>query len=134
MSLDERTVFYIYAISNPANTDKALGAIREELARFLKDGITEKELRSAQSGYLQRQESSRANDARLVGLLAATLHADRTMKYTAGLEQNIRSLTTAKVAEAIRRRIDPKTLFIALAGDFAAKPPTTGKKKPGTTK
>ena len=134
MSLDKRTVFYIYAISNPANTDKALGAIREELARFIKDGITEKELRSAQRGYLQRQEINRANDARLVGLLAATLHADRTMKYTASLEQEIRSLTPETVAGAVRRHIDPKTLFIVLAGDFTAKPAATGKKKPGTTK
>ena len=118
-SLDERAAFYVYAIANPKNIPRVHQAIREELDRILKDGITEEELAAAQDGYLQKQQVSRSSPASLAGTLSSTARTARTMKYYADLEQQIRSLTTDQVRAALRKHIDPERLIVVAAGDFA---------------
>ena len=125
-SLDERTSLSIYAITNPANMDKVIAAVKEELDKLLKEGVTEAELDNARQGYLQRQEVSRTEDPRLAGILEDTLYAGRTMDYYTQMEERIRGLTPEQVAEVFRKHVDPKRIFTAVAGDFrAAKEPRT---------
>ncbi len=118
-SLDERTLFYIFAISNPANSKKVVAAIEEEIAKIRDGGVTEEELAAAKKGWLQSQSVGRANDARLAGTLSSTSLAERTMEYYSGLETKIGSVTVEQVNEALQKYIDTKKLVIATAGDFA---------------
>src|SRR5690606_1448631 len=69
-SLDPRTTFTVYAITNPGNMGKVETAIREEIERLRKGGITAEELNAAKQGYLEEQKVSRADDSRLGALLA----------------------------------------------------------------
>lgn len=117
-SVDERAAFYVYAIANPQNIPKVHAAIREELERIRKDGVTAEELAAAQDGYLQKEEVSRSSPGSLAATLADTAEAGRTMQYYETLEQKIRSLSTDDVAAALRKYIDPKNLVIVAAGDF----------------
>lgn len=55
-AIDERSVFYVFAIVNPDNADKLHEVIHEELAKLLKDGITAEELQAQKGGLLQKQE------------------------------------------------------------------------------
>ena len=79
-------------------------------------------------GYLQAMKVGRSSDGALVGELNGLRHLDRTMRWDAGLEQKISSLTTDQIGAALRRHIDPKKLVIVNAGDFEkaseAKKPT----------
>ncbi len=117
-SLDRRTTFGTYAIANPANMGKVETAIREEVARWLAEGITEQELAAAKQGYLEKQKIDRSDDSELATTLRKTLHADRTMQFYADLEQRINALAVADVNEAIRKHVDPKHIALAIAGDF----------------
>jgi zinc protease len=119
-SLDERTSLSMYAITNPGNMDKVVAAIREELDRLLKDGVTMQELEAARQGYLQHQEVGRTDDGTLARILEDTLYANRTMAYYTDLESHIRGLTPETVIAAFRKHIDPKRVFTAVAGDFRA--------------
>jgi zinc protease len=119
-SLDDRTSLSMYAITNPANMDKVVAAVREELDRLLKDGVTAPELENARQGYLQHQEVARTEDPTLARILEDTLYAGRTMDYYTNLEQHIRGLTADEVLTAFRKHVDPKRVFIAVAGDFRA--------------
>jgi zinc protease len=119
-SQDERAVFYTYAISNPANIPKVKEVIAEELAKILKDGVTEKELDEAKTGYLQQQQVSRSSDSGLARLLAQNLQIGRTMDYYEKLESTIPQITPDEVRAAMRKHIEPKQLFTVVAGDFAA--------------
>lgn len=119
-SLDKRATISMYAIYNPTNLDKIVAGIREELARLLESGVTQKELDDARRGYLQRQEVSRTEDGNLSQILESTLLANRTMEYYAKQEQVIQNLTPEAVRDALRKRIDPAKILTVVAGDWGA--------------
>lgn len=117
-ALDQRAIFYIYAISNPANMEKVKAAILEEVNLLRDKGVTEEELEAARRGWLQNQEVARSRDSSLASTLSSTSFAGRTMEYYAGLEMKVRSTTVEQVNAAVRRYIDPERLVIVTAGDF----------------
>jgi zinc protease len=119
-AIDERTVFFLFAICNPANSDKVHTAVQEELTRFVKDGITAEELDAAKSGWLQEQQVMRAEDRALMPLLEAYAFIGRDMTFVARREQQVQELTAEQVNEAIRKHFDPRRLYIISAGDFAS--------------
>jgi len=118
-SLDDRTTFLAYAITNPGNMDKVETAIREEIATLLKDGVTQEELSAAQAGYLESQIIDRSDDKQLAAILASTLHLDRTMSFYSNREEAIRKLNTSTVHSALQKWINPKHIAVIEAGDFA---------------
>lgn len=117
-SVDERSVFYVFAIVNPDNADKLHAVIQEELDKLLKDGITEDELQAQKGGLLQKQELTRTTDSSLASVLTGHLLVDRTMQFTADFEQRLGELTVEDVNAALRKHIKPERLYIVIAGDF----------------
>lgn len=117
--VDARTTFTIFAIANPGVRDKLVAAIREEIERLLKDGITAEELDAAKKGYLQAQQVGRSNDGQVVIMLAGNQFAKRTMTYHKDFEQRIQKLSIEDVNKAVREFIKLDGLVIATAGDFA---------------
>jgi zinc protease len=116
---DQRTSLTIYAIYNPTNLEKVRTAINQELVRLLDKGIPLDELKAAKKGYLDKEELSRTRDGALTATLCENLRVGRSMKYYSDLEKRIRSLTDEEIVSVLRRRIDPKRLFIVTAGDFS---------------
>ncbi|WP_419194699.1 M16 family metallopeptidase [Novipirellula herctigrandis] len=116
---DNRIDFTIYAITNPANREKLIRVIREEVDRLLDDGVTEDELEKAKEAYLQRNRVSRADDRSLASELLSTVFNDRTMEYYAEHEQQIQDATVESVNAALRKYVDPNKFVSAVAGDFA---------------
>ncbi|MEZ6050951.1 MAG: insulinase family protein [Planctomycetaceae bacterium] len=116
--LDKRTTFGMYAIANPENMPKVEAAISEELARLLKDGITEEELAAASQGYLEKQKVTRSEDSQLAATLRSNLFVGRSMEYYADLENKINALTVEDVNTVLRKYIDPAHIALAVAGDF----------------
>jgi zinc protease len=122
-STNDRAVFYLYAISNPENTEKVVAAIQEEVELIRKEGVTQEELDQAKEGYLQQQIVSRSNDTTLARTLESNLHNDRTMEYYSTLERQIRAATPEQVKQALRKYIDFDSIHIVTAGDFKQSPP-----------
>jgi len=108
-SQDLRSIFYVYAITNPKNMPKLKSVIREELEKLLKEGVTEKELAAAKKGYLR---------SLLASLLRNTLQAERTMTYYQDLEQAIEKVSTGDVLDALRKHVKIDRLHIVAAGDL----------------
>jgi zinc protease len=109
----------IGAICNPANIGKVETAVREELERLLKDGVTADELAKARQGYLQSRELARSSDGYVAGRLERSLRLDQTLAYDADLDKKLAALTPDDVLAALRKHIDPKRLVVVIAGDFA---------------
>jgi zinc protease len=105
------------AICNPNNLKRAVAAADEELARFLRDGVTEQELADAKAGFIRQLEIRRTNDSALANMLASNLDLGRTMQREVELEESIRRLTPADVVAAFRKHVDPKKLVVIGAGD-----------------
>jgi zinc protease len=111
----------IFAICNPANMPKVETGVAEELARWVRDGVTAEELDRAKAGFLQQRQVARASDRALVSMLAQQLFEGRTMKYEEELEERIRQLTPETVAAAVRKHVDPARLCSVAAGDLESK-------------
>ncbi|MBX3442889.1 MAG: insulinase family protein [Planctomyces sp.] len=118
-SLDDRAIFYAIAITNPLNMGKVETAIREEIAKLLKEGVTEVELKAAKEGWLANQNVTRADDSQLASALASTLETGRDMSYYAKLERHVADLTTDAVHAALDRRLSLERIAVVVAGDFA---------------
>ncbi len=116
--IDKRTTFGMYAIANPDNMPKVESAIREEIDRLLKEGITESELAAAKQGYLEKEKVTRSEDNKLASTLRSSLFVDRTMEYYADLEDKINALSVEDVNEVLRKYIDPDAIALTVAGDF----------------
>jgi zinc protease len=118
---DKNASFTMYAICNPINIDKVDTAIKEELNRMLKDGVTEKELNESKKAYLKKLKTDRAGDGALATQLAGSMANGRTMTYYADLEKKIAALTPEELGEAFRKYIKPDKLVVIRAGDFKGK-------------
>lgn len=117
-SLDDRASLMVMAIYNPTNREKVETGVDEEIARILKDGVTEDELKQAKEGFLRQREISRTDDGALAGLLASHLFIGRTLSYEADLESKIKDLDVDAVNKALRQRVDPEKFSVVTAGDF----------------
>jgi zinc protease len=127
-AVEDRSLFYVYAICNPTNMSKVEKAIREELDLMLKEGVTEEELDAAKQGFLQSEQVDRTEDDKLAGIIEESLDAGRTLKYQADLEARVMKVTPADVVKACRKYLDPNKLAIVEAGDFRAKEAADEKK------
>ena len=121
--IDERASLTISAKTNPLNRDKLVKAIDEEIRRFVKDGVTEKELKDNVLGFLQNQRLLRSRDGELASILANNLFTGRTMEYFEKLENEISKLTLADINETISEYVAPDRFVIATAGDFSKSSP-----------
>jgi len=118
--VDEVSRLMMMANSNPKNSDSVVIAVREELTRLVKDGITQKELNAAKEGFLQAMKLARTRDGSIVQLLSTTLFEQRTMSYYSALERKIAELTVEQVNTAVRKHFDPKKVVMITAGDVKA--------------
>lgn len=118
-SLDRAGRFGLQAVYAPQNVERLRRALDEELARFVRDGITADELAEAQSGLLQQATVSRSRDGTLAAVLANQLYLGHTMAFTADIDARVRAATVADVNDAIRRHLSPAAISQAYAGDFA---------------
>jgi zinc protease len=117
-SLDKSGSFATYAIYAPQNSAKLEAAMKEEIARALKDGFEEKEIAEAKSGWLQSRQVGRAQDAPLARTLAVDLYLNRTLAFDADLEKKVEALSAADILAAMRRYLDPAKMTVVKAGDF----------------
>ncbi len=124
-AVDDRGLFYLFAICNPANMSKVDKAIREEVDLLLNAGVTVDELDAAKQGFLQGEQVARTEDANLAQILEESLDANRTLKYQADLEKRVAKVTPDDVVKALRKHLDTKRLIIVTAGDFREQSETT---------
>jgi zinc protease len=113
--------FLIFAITNPKNLGKVDAAIREEVDKFLAEGVSASELEEAKKAVIASMKERRANDGGLASSLAGALYAERTFQYQTELEERIEKLQPADIQKAFRKLIDPKKLTIIQAGDVGKK-------------
>lgn len=103
------------------NSQKLVAAFNEEIARILKDGLTDQELADAKSGFLQTRSRYRSQDDYLLDKLSKYLVINRTFKWDADQEKVIEGLTTAQINTTLKKWIKPEKIIMVEAGDFESK-------------
>jgi len=113
--------FIIFAITNPKNIEKVDAAVRDELDKFYKEGVSLGELNEGKQAYLQQLKTGRASDASLVSQLATNLFNGRTFAFQADQEKKIDALTPEQIQAAFKKYIPIEKLTVIEAGDFPKK-------------
>jgi zinc protease len=106
------------AIFAPQNLPKVRKAFDEEVARALKDGFTEAEVKQGVESLLSLRRLSRAQDAGLVGVLTTNATTGRDMKLAAQQDAQLGKLTASEVNAALRKYIKPETFVYVVAGSL----------------
>ncbi len=120
-SIDDNTDWTVSAIFAPQNQPKVEAALKEELARSLKDGFTQLELDQGRAGLLNFRRLSRAQDAGVAGQLAQNLYLERRFAFAQQVDDAMAQLTLEQLNAVWRKYITPDRLVLAWGGDF--KPP-----------
>jgi zinc protease len=120
-SLDRVSQFGIFASCKPDVIEKVDKAALEELARIIKDGVTEEEVKLAIKSTLEEKKIERGKDSSLASSLRSDLYLNRTFFYEAELEKKIAAVTVKDVNRAVAEYIQSGRLVIVRAGDFAKK-------------
>jgi zinc protease len=108
----------VWAICAPKNAAKVEADVREELARAVKDGFTEKELAPEKKAWKDELTLERSEDGSLAGLLLNRERFGRTIEFDAALEARIDKLTVDEVNAAFRKHVVPDAFSYVKAGDF----------------
>lgn len=101
---------------NPANVELAIDLIRDEIRKFVGEGVTKEELLDNQANFIGRLPLQLEINE---GVASALIHMER---YALGLDyyqrypEIIASISAREVHEAARRFLDPDRLAVAVAG------------------
>ena len=118
-SKDKNSGAMVYAIYAPENEAKVQQGFREEIARFIADGITEEELTTTVNGWVEAQTVARAKDNELSRLISSNLYYDREMSFQKSVETKVKSLTVADVNATIKKYFKTFDQWtVSNAGDF----------------
>jgi zinc protease len=115
--LDRAGSFSISAIAAPQNIAKLDAAVKQELARALKDGFTAAEVAGAKSGLLQQRIQNRSKDGVVASAWNRFLDLGRTFEWSKQHEAKLTALTVEQVNAAFRKAIDPSKLTVVTAAD-----------------
>jgi zinc protease len=116
---DKNSSIGIYAIYSPDNAEKVQLGFKEEIARYIKDGITQEELDNAINGWVQGQTVSRAKDNELSSVINNNLYYDRDMSFQINVEEQVKKLTVADVNKVIKKYFKTfENWTVVNAGDF----------------
>ena len=106
------------AIFAPQNRARVQSDFDEELARFVKDGITPAELTEARQAILAERATARTSDATVASNWIFKLDQGRTWAWSAEQDAKLNALTVDQVNAAIRKWIAPARINWAVAGTF----------------
>ncbi len=95
--------------------------MREEIVKWVADGITDKELEEGKSAYALRFANRLANDRFVLGRLARGLEIDRTFEYQADLLRRIEALSVSDVRTALANHLGHAQWIEMKAGDLEGK-------------
>lgn len=110
--------WYVYAIFAPQNREKVEAALRDEVAKVLKEGFTAKELEEAKTALLNQRRLSLAQDATVAGMLSRQARLGRTFERERQLDAAIQKADLQQVNEALRRHFRLEGFQLVFAGDF----------------
>ena len=108
--------WYISAGVNPANVEKAIDLITKELEFFIKDGVTEEELKDNKSNYIGSLPLSLESNGGVAGALLNIERYDLGLDYYRQYPDRVRAVTCEDILAVARKYIKTERLAIATAG------------------
>lgn len=115
---DHRTSVFAYSFCSPKEADRVLAGMREELNRWISDGVTAKELTSGKSSFAEEFFNQLTDDAFVASRLVEELEIDRTFVFDQAMLEKIESLTESDIQRSLQQHLGKLQWAEIRAGDF----------------
>jgi zinc protease len=103
----------------PANVDRAVASIDEEVARLVRDGLTARELDESRRYLIGSIPRSLETNAAIANFLQVGEFFGLGLDYDARLPDLLNAVTLEDVHAAARRVLDPDRATVVIAGPYA---------------
>ena len=120
-SLDATVVegpLLIRAGVSPANVDRAIASIDEELVRLTRDGLTEKELTESRQYLIGSMPRTLETNAGIATFLQTVEFFGLGLDYDVRVPELLGAVTLDEVQAAARRVLDPERATVVIAGPY----------------
>jgi zinc protease len=104
---------------SPANVDRAVGSIDEEVARMEHDGVTDEELAEAKRYLVGSIPRTLETNAGIAAFLQSVEQFDLGLDYDLRLPGLLAAVTREETGEAARRTLCVERASVAIAGPYA---------------
>jgi zinc protease len=103
----------------PANVDRAIDLIRQEIRRFVREGVTLQELSENQTNFIGRLPLQMESNEGVAGALVNMERFGLGLDYYQRYPELVVSITREQVLATSRRFLEPDLMAIAVAGPAA---------------
>ena len=103
---------------SPANVDRAVASIDEEIARVVRDGFDDKELRESQRYLIGSMPRALETNAAIATFLQTAEFFGLGLDHDLRLPEHLAAVTLEEVNAAARRILDPDRATIVIAGPY----------------
>ncbi len=103
---------------SPANVDRAVASIDEEIVRLVRDGLTAKELDESRRYLIGAIPRSLETNAAIANFLQTEEFFGLGLDYDAQLPELLHAVTHDEVNAAARRALDPDRATVVIAGPY----------------
>jgi zinc protease len=105
---------------SPANVDRAISSIDEEIDRLVRDGVTAQELKESQQYLIGSMPRALETNAAIASFLQTAEFFALGLDYDLRLPDLLRAVTLTEVHDAARRVLDPARATVVVAGPYEA--------------
>ncbi len=120
MPMAEAGPFQIGLQTKKDQAEAALALVRETLEKFLKNGVTEAELKAAKAniigGFPMRIDSNK----KILDYLSVIGFYKLPLNYLDGYNKSVENVTAAQIKDAFNRRLNPQNFVTVIVGDPSA--------------
>ena len=117
MPMAELGPFEIGLQTKKEQADVALNLVRETFDKFLKDGVTEKELTAAKANIIGGFPMRIDSNAKILDYLAMIGFYHLPLNYLDEYNNNVDKVTVAQIKETFNRRLKPENFVTIVVGD-----------------
>ena len=117
MPMAELGPFQIGLQTKKEQADVALNLVRETFDKFLKDGVTEKELTAAKANIIGGFPMRIDSNAKILDYLATIGFYHLPLNYLDEYNNNVDKVTVAQIKETFNRRLKPQNFVTIVVGD-----------------
>jgi zinc protease len=122
MPMAEIGQFQIGLQTKREQADAALALVRETLDKFIKDGVTDAELKAAKQNLVGGFPMRIDSNGKILEYLALIGFYHLPITYLDDFNENLNKVTTAQIKDAFTRRIKPNNMVtVVVGGDTQSK-------------
>ncbi|MGB2832828.1 MAG: pitrilysin family protein [Methylotenera sp.] len=121
MPMAELGPFQIGLQTKKDQANEALKLVNETLAKFLKNGVTEKELKAAKDNIIGGFPMRIDSNGKILDYLSVIGFYKLPLNYLDEYNKKVASVTTAQIKDAFNRRLKPEHFVTVIVGDPDAK-------------